>query len=915
VYLPESVNPGKKGLFPPRVKGAEDVMAPPDTQRPDPDDLLQSLKRDEERKIRGKLKIFFGMCAGVGKTYAMLKAAQEANAKGVSLLVGYVETHGRRETQELLAGLEILSRNRVEYRGTILEEADIDPLLARKPSLVLIDELAHTNAPGSRHTKRYQDVIELLDNGIDVYTTLNVQHLESRADTVAQITGATVRETVPDSVFENADSVEIVDIPPDELLKRLAEGKVYTAERSKEAVRNFFRTGNLTALREMALRLVAERVDHQLRDLMKTQRIAGPWKSGQRLLVGISPSPNTVNLIRWARRTAYTMDATWVAAYVERSHPLTSAARDRLAENIKLARELGAEIVTTADEDIVEGILRVAREQNVTQILIGKTSRRLPFSASLLDRLIERSGELDVYVVGGSASAAAPGRRFRLPDIQSGLYQYLVAAGVVLAVALALYPARSAIGYQTASLILLLTVVVLPLKLSQGPVLLAAALSAIVWDFFFIPPQFTFAIGHLHDVLMFILYFGVAAVTGVLTARIRAREKAVRVREQHASALYGLTKDLSLARSQDEVVRAAVENIRKYFGAEAVALLSQSDGDIFTEAHPSSTFTPDQKDFGAAAWVYWNEKKAGRFTDTLPSARATYFPLSGPRYPLGVVGIHRPSGERLTIDQEALLEIFLRQISSALEREQLHDLTRKTLVVAESERLYKTLFDSLSHEFRTPVSTILGGIEQLQLNPLESGSPQAEILTDLHDAADRLNHLVQNLLDMTRVESGLLKIKRDWCDIADLVGTAVRKAEDLLRHLSVRIDVSESMPLIRADQGLLEQVLVNILHNAAVHATGATDIEIAATIEEDECVISVSDNGRGIPPRDVDRIFGKFYRSEGTRSGGTGLGLSIARGIVDAHGGTISCVNRDGGGAQFILRLPIDSTPPSVVLT
>ena len=861
------------------------------------------------------MKIFFGMCAGVGKTYEMLKAAHEAASKGVSLLVGYAETHGRRETEELLAGLVILPRKTLEYRGTLLQEVDIDAILVRKPSLVLVDELAHTNAPGSRHTKRYQDVIELLDNGIDVYTTLNVQHLESRADTVAQITGSTVRETIPDSVFESADSVEIVDLPPDELLKRLADGKVYTAERSQEAVRNFFRAGNLTALREMALRLVAERVDHQLRDLMKTERIAGPWKSGQRLLVGISPSPNTVKLIRWARRTAYTMDASWIAVYVERSHPLSGVAADRLAKNIKLARELGAEIVTTADEDIVEGILRVAREQKATQILIGKPSRRLPFSESLLERLIERSGELDIYVVGGDETTPTARRRLRLPDVQSGIQQYLVATAAVLAVSLALYPTRATIGYQTISLILLFTVVLLPLKLGAGPVLLAAALSAIVWDFFFIPPQFTFAIGHLQDVLLFGLYFCVAAVTAVLTARIRAREKTVRVREQHASALYGLTKDLSLARSQDDVVRAAVENLRKYFGAESVVLQSQADGDIFTEAHPASTFKTDQRDFGVAAWVYWNEKKAGRFTDTLPSARATYYPLSGPRYPLGVVGVHLPTDERLTIDQEALLENFLRQISSAIEREQLHDLTRKTLVVAESERLYKTLFDSLSHEFRTPVAAILGAADQLQTEPQLSAGPLAEIVKDMHDAANRLNHLVQNLLDMTRLESGQLKLKRDWCDIADLVGTVVRKMEDILQHHRVKIDVSESMPLIQADQGLLEQALVNILHNAATHALGATDIAIVAYVEQNECVISVSDNGVGIPPEDVDKVFGKFYRSQGTKGGGTGLGLSIAQGIVVAHGGTISCANRPGGGAQFTIRLPLGSPPPSVAMT
>ena len=398
-------------------------------QRPDPDQLLHSLRREEERGRRGKLKVFLGMCAGVGKTYDMLKAAHQAKAKGLDVLVGIVETHGRRETEELLEGLEILPRRTVEYRGTHLQEMDVDAILHRHPSLVLVDELAHTNAPTSRHTKRYHDIIELLDAGIDVYTTLNVQHLESRADTVAQITGTTIRETVPDSVLERADAVELVDLPPDELLRRLAEGKVYTAERSQEATRNFFRASNLTALREMALRTVAERVDHQLRAMMDTRHIAGPWKSGQRLLVGITQSPNTVKLIRWARRTAYTMDASWVAVYVERSRSLTGPARDRLADNIKLARELGAEIVTTADEDIVDGILRVAREQKATQILIGKSGPTFPFRRSISDRLIEKSGDLDLYIVGGEEPAPASRRRFRFPEIRSGILQYFAAAG------------------------------------------------------------------------------------------------------------------------------------------------------------------------------------------------------------------------------------------------------------------------------------------------------------------------------------------------------------------------------------------------------------------------------------------------------------------------------------------------------
>jgi two-component system, OmpR family, sensor histidine kinase KdpD len=890
-------------------------MTKDEPTRPNPDDLLESLHRENERQTKGKLKIFFGMCAGVGKTYDMLKAAHEARAKGRSVVVGYVETHGRRETEDLLKGLQILPRRTVEYRGTHLQEMDIDAILALRPSLVLVDELAHSNAPGSRHSKRHQDVTELLDAGIDVYTTLNVQHLESRADTVAQITGTTVRETVPDSVLSRADSVEIVDLPPDELLKRLAEGKVYTPERSQEAVKNFFRTGNITALREMALRVVAEGVDHQLRDLMKTRQIHGPWKSGQRLLVGISSSPNSVKLIRWARRTAYTLDATWVAAYVEGSHPLSDTAKTRLSDNIKLARELGAEIVTTADEDVAEGILRVAREQNATQVLVGKPGRSLPFTRSLLDRLIEQSGQLDIYVVGGDETAAGSRRRIRFPEIQSGLQQYLIAASAVFAVSLVMYPLRPTLGYQTISLILLLAVVLLPLRMGPGPVLLAAGVSAIIWDYFFIPPQFTFAIGHLQDVLMFALYFCVAAVTGVLTARIRSREKAVRTREQHASALFDLTKDLSVARSQDGVVRSALENIRKYFGADAVALLSQADGDIFTEPHPASTFAVDQREFGVAAWVYWNERKAGQFTDTLPSAQATYYPLSGPRYPLGVVGVRFPTQERLTLDQESLLEIFLRQISVALEREQLHDLTRKTLVVAESERLYKTLFDSLSHEFRTPVATILGATEELQVEASLSAGPLAEVVKDLHDAALRINHLVQNLLDMTRLESGQLKIKRDWCDVSDVIGTSVRKVEDLLGQLKVKIDIPATIPLIQGDQGLLEQVVVNILHNAAIHATGATEVSITARTEKTECVVSIADNGPGISASDLDRLFGKFYRGQGARSGGTGLGLSIAKGIVVAHEGTISCSNHPGGGAQFDIRLPLSPTPPTVTVS
>lgn len=878
---------------------------PEQETRPDPDALLNALKKEEEKATKAKLKIFFGMCAGVGKTYDMLKAAHEAKAKGVDVVIGIVETHHRPETEALLAGLTIIPRRKIEYKGTILDEMDLDAILARKPQLVLVDELAHTNAPGSRHLKRHQDVHEILDDGIDVYTTLNVQHLESRADTVAQITGSTVRETVPDSIFERADDVEIIDIPPDELLRRLAEGKVYTPERSRQAIQNFFRPGNLTALREMALRLTAERVDHQLRDYMQTQRIPGPWKSGQRLLVGISQSPQSASLIRWARRMSYTMDATWVALHVERSVTLSDAAKARLAQNFKLARELGAEILTTADEDIARALVRVAREQNATQILVGKPQRGSTLRKSLLDRVIEMSGNLDVYVVGGAEEGEGCVKKRHMPEIHSGWLQYGTAALTIVLVALLCFPISSFLGYQTVSLILLLTVALLPLKLGSGPVLLAAALSALAWDYFFIPPTLTFVIAKGQDILMLSTYFAIAAVTGTLTARIRAREKAVRQREERATAMYTLTKDLARAGTQEGVARAATANIKKFFNSDAAIFLSQPDGDIFTEPHPASTYAVDQKEFGVAAWVYWNEKRAGKFTDTLPFAPATYYPVSGPRYPLGVIGVRWGGNDHPTIEQETLLENFIRQIASALEREQLNEMTKKSIAVVESERLYKTLFNSISHELRTPIAAIVSASETvLEQTSQRDAVTVRNLMGEIHTAAERLNRLVDNLLDMTRLESGRIKPVLDWCDVHDLVNAAVRKLAHELTGHEVVLDIPSDLPLIKLDFGLIEQVITNLLHNAALYTPLASRIEVHAVMDQDRCVLIIADNGPGLPKESLPRIFEKFYRAPGTGAGGTGLGLSIAQGFVQAHDGTIGAENRAGGGAQFTIRLP-----------
>ncbi len=884
-------------------------MTDPGELRPDPDALLHVLQKEEEHATKAKLKIFFGMCAGVGKTYDMLKAAHEAKSKGIDVLIGYIETHKRAETEALVAGLPSVARRQAEYKGNLLEEMDLDGIIARKPQLILVDELAHTNIPGSRHAKRYQDVQELLDNGIDVFTTLNVQHLESRADTVTQITGSTIRETVPDSIFEQADEVEIIDIPPDELLKRLSEGKVYPPERSQKAIENFFRKGNLTALREMSLRLTAERVDHQLRDYMQTRQIAGPWKSGQRLLVAISASPHSVSLIRWARRMAYTMDASWIAVYVEGSAQLSESARAQLAKNIKLSEELGAEIITTSDEDVADALVRVARQQNATQILVGKTFHSFSFRKSLLDKVIERSGDLDVYVIGGDPELETRSKLLRFPKTQSGLAQYAIAAATVCLVALACFPFTSLLGYQTVALIMLLSVALLPLKLGPGPVLLSAALSALAWDFLFIPPRFTFIVAEGQDILMLAMYFAIASVTGTLTARIRSRERAVRQREEKAVALYTLTKDLSIARTQDDVARAAVVNIKRFFDADVAVFLSEQDGDIFTRAHEASTYEADAKEFTVPAWVYWNEKKAGKFTDTLPFASATYYPMTGPRYPLGVIGVKLLQGKQLGSDHETLLINFISQIASTLEREQLNEMAKRSIALAESERLYKTLFNSISHELRTPIAAIVSASESLlDQAATPENSVRRDLSSEIHTAAERLNRLVENLLNMTRLESGRITPILDWCDIRDLINAGAEQLHQELAQHVLTIDVQLDMPLVKLDFALIEQAVINLLHNASIYTPAGSSITVRAFIEQGDCVLVISDTGPGFPKEALQKVFEKFYRVPGTKAGGTGLGLSIARGFVEAHKGSLQVENGAQGGAKFTMRLPVHTT-------
>jgi two-component system, OmpR family, sensor histidine kinase KdpD len=888
-----------------------------DSQRPDPDILLASLKKTEKAGRRGFLKIFFGMAAGVGKTYAMLTAAQALKKRGVAVSVGYVETHGRPETESLLADLPIIPRVVITYKGKRLEDMDIDAILKQKPEYVLVDELAHTNAEGMRHAKRFQDVLELIDNGINVYTTMNVQHVESLVDTVRQISGIVVRETVPDSVLDAADEIELIDLPPDELLARLKEGKVYGADRSTVAATNFFRKGNLTALREIALRKTAQRVDLQLRDYMQEHRISGPWKTVERLMVAVGPSPYSEQLIRWTKRIAASMEAPWVAVYVKTPRPLADDSEKRLKKNIALAEELGAELVSTSDDDIARALLRVGRQHNVTQIVIGKSIsspvRDLIHGGSLVNRLIRESGDIDIYVVQGDLEVRQVQRRRRpeIPGIMSPLPQYAVSCCAVLGATVACYLSSSFIDYRSVGMFLLFIISVLSLFFGRGPLFAAALLSAVSWDYLFIPPVFTFSISHPSDVMMVSLFFMVALASGILTSRVRIKETVVRHREFQTSNLYSFVNKLAAAENIDDIAAAGIQSLAAVFNA-AVALFVPADGAaIGTAIHPSSTFNPEtEKELSVAEWVFANKKPAGRGTSTLPFSAAVYYPLVIHDHCIGVAGLVLSGTAMMTSESEALLMMFLHQWAFALDRAHLRVEAEKAQLLKESERLNKTLLSSISHELRTPLATITGASSSL-MDPGVAGNKNAQgiLAAEIRTASMRLNRLVENLLDMTRIESGGLRILKEWCDIRDLINSVVSELHDELSQHSVIVSVADDIPLVKLDGVLVEQAISNIVLNAAQYTPPGTKIKISAGFEAECLVMTIDDEGPGIDEASLDKVFEKFYRAPGSRAGGTGLGLSIVKGFVTAHDGAVEVRNRPEGGARFGLRLPAEHKP------
>lgn len=874
--------------------------------RPNPDELLASIKLDEERSNRGKLKIFFGMCAGVGKTYAMLKAAQVEKLKGIDIVIGYIETHDRKETNQLLHGLEVIPPAINEYKKVLLKEVDIDSIVSRKPEVVLVDELAHTNAPGSRHTKRFQDVMEILDNGINVYTTLNVQHLESRSETVSQITGIVVRETLPDEIFEIADEIELVDLTPDELLQRFSEGKVYSPGQSQEAVRNFFRKGNITALREMALRIVADRVDIQLRQYMQQKRISGPWKSGLRLMVILGASTESVSLIRWAKNLSYTMGATMLALYVEPAKKLSPVQQEKLTRNINLAKQLGAEFISTSGVDYVKAILNIAHKENISHIIIAKPRRRNFLSlfrlGNYINQLVQHSGNIDVYVMGSNITGDEKYQKYStLPSFSSGFSQYFLSGIITVLLAIAFYPFKNLIGYQVVSFAMLFMISILAIFYGIGPILLSATLCALCWNYFFIPPEFTLHIDKAEDVLMLVMFFTIALLNGILTTRVRKQEKLTRDREERTSALYHLTRDLSLASGMNEVLNVSVSAILKFFSLESAVILQGGNNELHNEIRHESKLKLNESDMSIASWSFFHAGKAGKFTDTLPSSSFTFYPLTGSKMRLGVIAIKHLNA--FNADEEIFWDTFKTQVSNALEREFLNDLAIRASILNESEKLYKTLFNSISHELRIPVATIMGATDTLMSIDYNKETYQ-KLNNEIFTASERLNRLIENLLNMSRIESNRIRPHMDWHDVNDLAAKVTQSLRGELQNFNVELVIPDDTPLVKFDFGLMEQVLQNLVYNATQYAAKGTTIRIKIYYDSHHCYLQVMDRGPGFPPDTIPFVFNKFYRVEGTIPGGTGLGLSIVKGFVEAQNGSVTIENRQNGGARITVKIP-----------
>lgn len=920
--------------------------------RPDPDQLLDKLQRDEEKQRRGQLKIFFGASAGVGKTYAMLQAARQRVQEGVDVVFGIVETHGRAETAALLDGLDVLPPARIDYRGRTLAEFDLDGALARAPQLILVDELAHSNVQGARHLKRWQDVYELLDAGIDVYTTVNVQHLESLNDVVGAITGIRVWETVPDRVFDAADEVTLVDLPAEELLERMRDGKVYLAQQAERAVRNFFRKGNLIALRELALRRTADRVDAQMREYRADRSIQRIWQARERLLVCVGPGPEAPTLVRAAARLAASLKADWIAVYVEtpRLQRLPDARRQRTLDALKLAAELGAETATLAGADAVAALIGYAKVRNVSKLVAGgspKVGLVRRFARPFGEQLAERAGDVDLMLIRASASdetRAVPldarARDWRDAFAQFGTHRspprhYAYAAAICAAITVVASVVSGRLDLTNLVMLYLLGVVFSAVRLGRGPGVLQSFLSVAAFDFFFVPPRMSFSVSDTQYLLTFFGMLLTSLVISHLTSTLTRQASVAQRRERRTGAIYAMARELGAALTTEQIVEIGSRHVGEVFRARVAFLLPDSADQVrqkIEEPDAAVTLTGAELDSDVGQWVYDQQKPAGRGTDTLPATAALYLPLKAPMRTRGVLAVASREPRELEVpEQQRMLDAFAAQIALALERVHYVEIARDALVNMESERLRNSLLSAISHDLRTPLTTIVGFSSMLANGraAAQTGDAAAaarlaqregELVDAIHDEALRMTGIVTNLLDMARLQAGSLQLKRQWSLLEETVGAALAACRRVLARHPARVALPADLPLLQMDAVLMERLFTNLFENAAKYTPPDTSLDIGAErVTEDGqpfVRVHVDDRGPGLPAGMETRIFDKFTRGEKeSATPGIGLGLAICRAIVEAHGGKIGALNRtapDGlvTGARFWFTLPVD-TPPA----
>jgi two-component system sensor histidine kinase KdpD len=877
-----------------------------DNQNIDPTEYREPMKADASRPPRGKLKIFFGYAAGVGKTYAMLEGAHAQKVQGVDVVIGYVETHGCIETELLLNGLQVLPWRVVNGNQALHTEFDLDAALARRPALILIDELAHTNAAGARHTNRWQDVQELLESGFNVYASLNVQHLESLNDVVTRVTGITVRDTIPDTLVDQADELELIDLAPDDLIQRFEDGKVCLPEDIAQTVPHFFPKGNLIVLRELALRCVADRVDAQMQDYRRDQSVARAWPVRERILVGVDTGSSSTRLFRAAQRMATALHAEWLAVHIETPDYILRdpAGRDRIVQILHIAEKLGAETTTLTGHSVSEELLAFAHSRNITKIIVGKASSprwRQVLFGSVSEELVRKSGDIDVYVVTGERDEPQPRRVVQtLRSINWPGYLWAVFA-VMLCTAISeiIFPYFS----LTDLVMIYLTGIVLVAAFHNlGPSILASILSVLAFDFFFVPPTLSFAFNQQHFFITYIVFLLLGIVISVLTSQIRHQGEAARQRERYTATLYALSRDLARTWGKNNLIETATRHIGQVLDCQ-VAILLPDPPERFSSK--DQNFPLDLNERGLVEWVYAHGQPAGLGTETLRDSKALYLPLMASRRTVGVLGAQLPHST-ISPEQFHLLELLASQTALAIERTQLVEESQKAIVQIETERMRNALLSSISHDLKTPLAGIMGAAGDLLEG--EVGT-RRELVQTISEEADRLNRLIRNLLDMTRLEAGALQVRKEWHLAEEIVGATLARLDTRLHDHPVTTHIPDDMPLIPLDGVLIDQVLGNLLENAIKYTPAGSPIDISVEIMQGSVVFQIADCGPGIPIGDEERVFDKFYRAR-PDGGGVGLGLTICRGIVEAHGGRIWALNRPEGGALFQFTLPLEGRPP-----